>query len=140
MGLKTIKNWVTIMALATGSNKPGELSTVALTRGRCCELLAKECKLPKPEKFFTVGLFSSLDAMMDSPLEELLQELALSDDIKSALLEHEGLLGEALQCTLAMESGEYNLIVFSGLHIEKLADIYLEAINWADELTANLNH
>lgn len=140
LGLLTIKNWVTIMALASGSNKPGELSKVALTRGRSCELLARECKLSKPESFFTVGLFSMLDAMMDRPLEELLQELALSNDTKTALLEHKGVFGEALRCTLAMESSDYDLIVFDELTMEKLAEIYLEAISWADELTTNLNH
>ena len=50
LGLTTIKNWITILALATGSNKPAELSRTALVRARSCELMAKKCKLPKPEK------------------------------------------------------------------------------------------
>lgn len=137
LGLVTIKNWITIMALATGSNKPSELSTTALIRGRCCELLAKECKFPKPESFFTVGLFSSLDAMMDRSLEELLKELALSNDAKAALLEHKGIFGEALNSTLAMEHGDFSLIGFVDLDMSKLSDIYLDAINWADELSTN---
>jgi len=113
LGLTTIKNWVTIMALANGSNKPRELSTTALIRARCCELLAKQCRLPKPDGFFTVGLFSSLDAMMDQPLEELLVELPLADESKAALLDHQGIFGEALNSTLAMERNDFGLIGFA---------------------------
>lgn len=138
LGLNTIKNWVTIMALANGSNKPAELSTLALIRGRCCELQAKACKLPKPDSFFTVGLFSSLEAMMDIPLGDLLEELALSEDAKSALLEHKGIFGEALNSTLAMERSDFSLIGFRDLDMNSLSDIYLEAIHWADELTTKL--
>ncbi len=138
LGLSTIKNWVTIMALANGSNKPLALSTTALIRARCCELLAKQCRLPRPEGFFTVGLFSSLDAMMDQPLEDLLQELPLAQESKSALLEHKGIFGEALDSTLAMERSDFSLIGFADLDVTQLSDIYLEAINWADELTSSL--
>ena len=138
LGLNTIKNWITIMALATGSNKPSELSRLAVVRARCCELLAKASNLPKPDSFFTVGLFSSLDAMMDQPLEKLLEDLPLADTTKSALLQHAGDFGKALECTLAMERGDFNLIGFADLGLAELSDIYLESLHWADELVVNL--
>jgi c-di-GMP phosphodiesterase len=139
LGLVTIKNWVTILALATGSSKPRELTTTALVRARCCEMMAKKCSLPKPESFFTIGLFSALDAIMDQPLEELLKELPLSDDSKAALLQHQGVYGEALNCTLAMEKGDYDRIGFCDLALADLSDIYLDAINWADNLFITIN-
>ena len=134
LGISTIKNWVTIMALAAGSKKPVELGTTALVRARCCELLAKSAGLPKPDTFFTVGLFSSLDAMMDQPLDVLLAELPLAQDTRSALLEQKGILGEALNCTLAMEHSDFEVISFEKLAITELSDIYLQAIAWADEV------
>lgn len=135
IGLTTIKNWVTIMALAAGSKKPVELGKTALIRARCCELLAKARGLAKPDSFFTVGLFSSLDAMMDQPLDVLLKELPLSDDSKSALLEQKGVFGEALNCALAMERSDLGIISFGELGLTDLSDIYLNAISWADELS-----
>ncbi len=134
LGLDTIKNWVTLLALATGSDKPGELTTTALVRARCCELLARHSKLNQPEVFFTVGLFSALDALMDRPLPELLRELPLSDMARSALLEHQGLAGRALKCTLAMERGDFSMIEFESLGMAELADVYLQAIQWSDDL------
>ena len=135
LGLSTIKNWVTIMALAAGSTKPVELGTTALVRARCCELLGKSMGLAKPDSFFTVGLCSSLDAMMDQPLDVLLKELPLSEDSMSALLEQKGIFGEALNCTLSMERNDFGLVSFGELGLTELSDIYLQAIHWTDGLS-----
>lgn len=138
IGINTIKNWTTLLVLATGSDKPTELSTTALVRARSCQLLAKASHLSKPDSFFTVGLFSALDAMMDQPLETLIKELPLADESIDALLEHNGVYGEALVCTLAMEHSDFSLIGFAELDMTELSDIYLESIQWADELTVNI--
>jgi EAL and modified HD-GYP domain-containing signal transduction protein len=134
LGLATIKNWVTILALANNSNKPSELNATALIRARSCELLAKASGFARPESFFTVGLFSCLDAMMDLPLEELVGELPLSQEARNALLDHRGELGEALNCTLAMEQGDFSRIGFGELDLPQLSDLYLDAIGWADQM------
>ncbi len=133
LGLATIKNWVTILALANNSNKPSELNVTALIRARTCELLARAAELPRPERFFTVGLFSCLDAMMDHPLEELVKDLPLPEESKRALLDHSGEQGEALTCALMMEKGDFGRIGFGDLDLPGLSDLYLEAIHWADE-------
>lgn len=135
LGLSTIKNWVTILALATGSQKPAALNTTALVRAKCCELLARSAKLPKPEGFFTVGLFSALDAMLDQPLEVLLQELPLSEEANLALLNQAGEQGQTLHCALAMERNDFGVIEFGGLGIAELSALYLDAVAWADELS-----
>lgn len=137
LGLTTIKNWVTILALATGSEKPKALTVTALVRACCCESLARASKLSKPEGYFTVGLLSALDALMDRPLPELLNELPLSDSSKSALIEFKGDCGDALKCTLAMETGDYANIKFNSMEARSLYDIYLDSVQWADSLTSS---
>jgi len=134
LGLDTIKNWVTILALANNSNKPSELNVSALIRARTCELLARAAERPRPERFFTVGLFSCLDAMMDQPLEELVRDLPLPEESKLALLEQSGEQGEALQCALTMEKGDFGRVGFGDLDLPRLSDLYLEAIHWTDEM------
>ena len=59
LGLNTIKNWVSIVALAAGADKPHELSKLALVRAKTCQELAKASGQVKAESFFTVGLFST---------------------------------------------------------------------------------
>ena len=138
IGINTIKNWATLLAMATGSTKPTELSTTALIRARSCQLLAKSCHLPKPDSFFTVGLFSTLDAMMDQPLDVLINELPLAEETMEALIEYKGDYGKALQCSMAMERGDFSQIGFGELNMTELSDIYLQSIQWSDELTLEL--
>lgn len=139
LGINTIKNWISIVALATGSDKPQELSTLALVRGRVCEQLAKKSKLPKPDSFFTVGLFSTLDAMMDQPLPILLVDLPLSNDMKAGLLEISGIYGQALGCAIAMERNNFASIRFLDMTVKELFKLYLEAMVWADEQSKSIS-
>lgn len=135
MGLATIRNWVTVLALAARTDKPHVLTSVSMTRARFCELLARQCKIPKPEGFFTVGLFSTLDAMMDQPLVELVKDLPLHEEAKSALLEHQGKLGEALNCAIALEQSDFSLLGFQELSLIDLSEIHLKALHWSDEMS-----
>lgn len=133
LGLTTIKNWVSIVAMATGSDKPHELSILALVRARTCEQLARATGQDRPEGYFTAGLFSTLEAMMDLPILTLLDDLPLPDDIKLALLENGGVYGEALGCAIAMERSDVDGFLFLNLDVSSMAEIYLDALLWASE-------
>lgn len=133
LGLNTIKNWVSIAVLATAEDKPNELSTLAMVRAKACLELAKASGQPKSETFFTVGLFSTLDAMMDQPLSVLLADLPLADDLKKGLLEKSGVYGEVINCVIAMERNDLNNISFQKLDIESMSEIYLGTLLWADQ-------
>ncbi len=133
MGKNTIKNWVTMVAMASASDKPHELSTLALVRARSCEQLAKASQQDKIDSFFTIGLFSTLDAMIDQPLADLIQDLPLSDDMKAALIGREGVYGQALNCVEAMEKNDVSKIQFLDLGLPEMSELYLNAIFWSDQ-------
>lgn len=42
---------------------------------------------------------------MDAPLEKLLERMKLNPDIKEALLQYKGVLGQALKLVLSLERG-----------------------------------
>ncbi|MFT5449128.1 MAG: EAL and modified HD-GYP domain-containing signal transduction protein [Gammaproteobacteria bacterium] len=138
LGLAAVKRWVTLVVLASVADKPSELTCTALTRARMTELLCTRTLQCNPVTGFTIGLFSALDAFMDRPLSDLLVELPLSPTVISALLEGDGIEGEALQCTLAYEKGEWSHVESHscGIASEELADIYVQAVQWADRATA----
>ena len=69
-------------------------------------MLAVRANLPS-DGYFTVGMFSALDILMKSPIGHILAKLPLSDEVKSAILEHQGIQGEALSCALAVEKAEW---------------------------------
>ncbi len=139
LGLINIKNWLSLMLMSKGgADKPRELMTTALLRARFCELLAAERRGLNREQAFTVGLFSVLDALMDQPMDELLDAMPLSTEIKLALIDHEGELGRLLAGVTAYERGDYTGLKQMGIDISGYRGHYLEAISWADEATRTL--
>jgi len=134
LGRKQLCTWASMMALSGMDNKPREQVRISMVRARSCELLAERANLKPADSFFTVGMFSSLDLLMDRNLEELISPLPLADNIIAALLNREGDLGDAINCTLAQEEGDWINIRFADLSAEDLSDINIEAINWAEDV------
>lgn len=137
LGLNKLRNWVNLLALSNLSGKPHELSIAALTRARMCELIATEIS-HRPDSFFTVGLLSTLDAFLDTPLEDLLSRLSLSDAINKAMLNHAGTEGMVLKLVQSHEQGDWekidwNSLEKTGLSPERLAEIYMESLQWVAE-------
>jgi EAL and modified HD-GYP domain-containing signal transduction protein len=83
-----------------------------------------------------VGLFSLLDAMLDQPLEVVLEGLPVSDSMKNALLEQTGYEGEILAAVLDSERGlmPENLPPKAG----DLFESWQKAVKWADALRTSL--
>lgn len=139
LGLQKLRNWVNLLALSNLSGKPHELSVAALTRARMCEMIASHIdKRSRPDSYFTVGLLSTLDAFLDSPLEDLLKNLSLSEALNQAMLAHSGPEGMVLQVVQAHEQGKWQDIDWEhmqslGLTSDKLATIYLQALYWVAE-------
>jgi EAL and modified HD-GYP domain-containing signal transduction protein len=131
LGTRFITSWVSLIILAGIDDKPHELMITAMVRAKMCELLAQALGRRNKDTFFTVGLFSALDALMDSSMEEVLGSLPLSDEIKAALLEYEGSLGAVLRCVLAYERSNWEEVCYLGLDRGTITRAYLEAIAWA---------
>lgn len=136
LGLNIIKNWVNLLAMANLGDKPAELSIAALTRARMCEVIAATMNGKKSQDtFFTVGLLSTLDAFMDVPLEVLLRNISLSDQLNAALLQHLGDEGKVLKVVEHYERAEWDKIDWAylqsrNINPELLSHIYLGALAW----------
>jgi EAL and modified HD-GYP domain-containing signal transduction protein len=133
LGLKTIREWMNIVILTDIDDKPRELITLSLQRGRMMRSLAEVNGLD-PETGFITGLFSLIDAFMDQPMEEIIKELPLSDEIIEALVSMEGEYGELLNVVVHYERGDWSSLPASGEAARKLATIYLNSVKWSDQL------
>jgi len=137
LGLNKIKTWASLLCLSGIDDKPNELRHVAMFRGRMCELLAKYYK-GHSDMFFTVGLLSVLDAMLDKPLVDIVDPLPLTAELKTALIDKQGPAGRALADTLSYEQADWETISTSPVPREILVKTYLESIQWAKQLTIQL--
>ncbi len=144
LGLNKIKNWVNILAMSNLGDKPHELSVSALTRARMCELIANQLNgKVKADGFFTVGLLSTLDAFMDAPMATLLSSISLSQHINDAILKQLGNEGKVLEIITYYEKGEWDKIDWdylaaNNISAEKLAQIYVETLEWVDKTVNEL--
>ena len=138
LGRQQLRTLASMMVLSGMDDKPREHVRISMIRARSCELRATEAELSNADVFFTVGMFSSLDLLLNQSLEDLISPLPLADNISAALLNREGELGEALNCTLAQEQGDWVNTRFANLTAEDLSDVNIEAINWAEDVLNNI--
>jgi c-di-GMP phosphodiesterase len=132
LGARTVRRWATVMAMSAIPGAPHELVAIALHRARMCEMLAASAAPEEREALFTIGLFSVADGLMDMTMEEVLESLPFSDEIRDALLRHEGPKGELLAAVLAYERGEFPTAPSSVDGSVSLAGAYRAALEWAD--------
>ncbi|MGI9595795.1 MAG: EAL and HDOD domain-containing protein [Acidimicrobiales bacterium] len=138
VGRETIKSWVMLLALTGLGDSVPELITTAFVRAKVCELLAGEARLSAKESFFTVGLFSLMDAVMASPMDDLVKTLPFSPEVKTALTNKAGVRGEAVRCAQELEHGAPEGTAFQDVPGPRIAEIYLNSLNWADQMTAGV--
>lgn len=87
LGEKEFRRWVTVVAVVAASmDEPVEVLRSAITRAYFCEGLAQLLfARANSAEFFLMGLLSLLDVLFARPLAEILDELPLSDGIRTAL-------------------------------------------------------
>ncbi len=138
LGLNHLKRWITMIALSDSAHSAPELIRTLLVRARMCELLAeKEGHRMDHDQYFTAGLLSGIDSVMGAHLEYLISILPLADNIKTAILEHNNDIGNALETVLNFEHGEWDHLA-SIDNPYQLNHCYLEAIQWCDQISAEL--
>lgn len=132
IGTETMKNWASLILMTSViEDKPRELLVTGMIRAKLCESLAEVRQPAISAQMFLVGLFSVLDALMDRPMVDLLDEISVSVPVKLALLEHEGEHGEILRQVLLHEQGRWAELTAAGVDAKDLVPAYTQAIQWA---------
>jgi EAL and modified HD-GYP domain-containing signal transduction protein len=139
LGLKTLKSWITVIALSSVDDKPRELITMTLIRAKMCENLAEQFGC-KPDAAFIVGLFSLLDILLDQPLAYLLLNLPLAEDIVNGLMHRTGQTGQLLNFVIDYEQGDWGNACTAqhSLTHNDAVSAYLAALQWTRKVSQHL--
>ena len=140
LGLQMVRSIACLIVMSSIDDKPQELFVTALIRANLCQLIAKELGYAQQSAtFFTVGLFSVIDAIMDQPMETVLSQLPLDTEISNAILKHEGVMGQILRISIAHERGDWDTLAEEGIiSIDYLNKIYAEALGWCQDFIDGL--
>ena len=131
VGSSTIARWASVVTLGTLSNEASPLLPVALVRASTCERLGRAAGYCDADTFFTVGLLSTLDALLGVEMPRALDDLPLADEIVEALLARRGPLGDALECAIACERWEIDGLGFATLDAAAVNAAFADALLWA---------
>ncbi|HEY1594084.1 MAG TPA: HDOD domain-containing protein [Thermoleophilaceae bacterium] len=139
LGISAVKKWATLLAMADIDDKPNELVVTALVRAKMCELAVASRPAREREEYFTTGMFSVVDALLDSPMDVVLSSLPLSDEIKDALQYHLGPKGVVLKAVLSYELARFDDLKALAPPGVSAQEIYTWAIAWARDAGLELD-
>ncbi|QDU40382.1 EAL domain protein [Maioricimonas rarisocia] len=135
LGINGVRRIVSLLTVAgMCQDKPTELMRMALIRGQMAMALAEKLKHEEAAAFFTAGLISLMDAILDTPLSEVLKKLPLERWVIDGIENGTGILGTVLASVKAYEEGKLDQIGIPGLDASDINDAYWAAVRTADEL------
>ncbi|HLK05728.1 MAG TPA: HDOD domain-containing protein [Candidatus Acidoferrum sp.] len=140
LGEKEFRRWVSIVAIVSlGSGKPVELARTAVLRGYFCEEVAEASgRASEAPELFLMGLLSLADALLDRPMEKLLEDLPVAPEIAAALRGTENDLRGIYDLMVAYERGTWNTVTKAArrVNVEEaiLPECYMRATEKASML------
>ncbi len=140
LGLQNIRKWATVLSLGQLNDCPTPLLLTSMIRAHMCEALAEEINYQQTDACFTAGLFSLLDAIMGTTMEEIMTHLPLSEKVSAALLSHNGDIGNILDISLAWEQNQWHEVDTLDIDRSRIHDIYMNAINFGEATLSEMNH
>jgi EAL and modified HD-GYP domain-containing signal transduction protein len=145
LGRRQLRRWLQIL-LYTAPGGAVELTSpllqMATTRGKLLELMTQKVRAgdtAASELAFTVGIMSLADALFSVPMEEILQNVEVADEVRAALLRREGDFGVMLKVAELLESAECGKSLTQALRqlkltVKQIREIELAAFEWVQEL------
>lgn len=144
-GWTHLSAWLRVMVMAdmTPSTKARELLHLSAQRAKFFELLALASqRRDQAESLFLLGLFSLLPAMLDMPMDCVLEKLALDDSLRAGLCGEPGRYASWLGMAQAIEDTRWDDMAAYALELNlptgSVADAYNASFQWADRLLSSL--
>jgi c-di-GMP-related signal transduction protein len=140
LGEAELRKWLCLLLVAgLGSDAVPQLLVDSLVRARFAELLCPKMRLSqKKASAFLLGLLSHLDALLHRPMEEIIAELDLEEDLTNALLGRgaHNPLGVLYDLIQAYDKPDWirAAAIAQEFHVgmAALSTAYVQAVEWAD--------
>jgi len=134
---------VVLIALGNLEDKPLALRQTSLERAIICQKLGKEIGEYSVYDYYTVGLFSLLDAFIDRPILEIIKSLNLPSNMVKALMNNQGSLGLSLHTAKCMQEARLDDLKEEklreyGLDLDALNELYKQSILESDQQAESL--
>lgn len=140
LGQKELKKWInTAVANELYADKPSEVTRLSLTRAKFLEELSEAFGVKdKSEELFLMGLFSVLDVVLEKTMEEALEMVTVSGDIRDALTKGEGPYAAVYDFMKQYETANWQevsrTLLLTGIGMDRVQNAYMNALKWYKQL------
>jgi c-di-GMP-related signal transduction protein len=141
LGERETRRWIRLVTLVSaGQQKSSDLVLSALVRARFCELVAT--KIPRTQSdLFLVGMVSMMDAILEIPMDEILEKIALDKETKCVLSGRGGRLQPVYDLMLAQEAGKWQAAKQSAdqlrIHESEAGELWWQAMQWGRQVSSS---
>lgn len=141
LGITELRKWIYLLAMREIERSPdsdvfNELMSSSLFRAKVCEKLAKLKYKQNFSEYFLVGMFSLIDSILQRPMNTILSQLPLSEEISETISGGDTEMAPFLQLSIALGKLDWTrieeLALMFNLEIEHIMTIYNEAAEWAE--------
>jgi EAL and modified HD-GYP domain-containing signal transduction protein len=141
LGRERLLQWLRVVVMSDMDSTPGgrEVMLLSAQRGKFLQLLALKGKTRlDPDGMFLLGFLSLLDVLLKQPLEELLSDLPLDEEIKKGILDKKHPCHRWLELARCQERGDWvqvtKLIDVLKLDFSETTLCFARALKWALEI------
>ena len=146
LGRRQLQRWLQIMLYAEPGKRGHSMTPLlmlATTRGRLLELLATKLRPAHrhvADIAFTVGIMSLMDTLFGIPMQEILAQIPMGDEVGEALVFRGGFFGDLLklaECIERLEDMDTRILpALADLAIstEELVELEMSAFEWSDNV------
>ena len=110
MGISQLRQWIYMLSLSNeGSEGSEEILRLSFLRATFAEQLIQNTgmRFITPSEAYMMGMFSTLEYMVDAPMEEIIGEIPIDAGIKNALIRREGEAGKLLDLVICYEKADW---------------------------------
>lgn len=136
LGQKELKKWInTAVVNELYADKPNEITRLSLLRAKFAENLAPLFQIAmKKEELFLMGLFSVLDVILDTTMDEALKMVTVSKEIREVLVDHKGVLAPVYEFMIPYETANWaevsRQMILNGIDSDDVSKAYMDSLVW----------
>lgn len=147
LGRRQLQRWLQLLLYARQQDNGGGLNPLMPRAAFRASLMEAICQKHGGNKdqldcAFMVGMFSLLDTLFGSPLEDVLQPLNLNEDVMAALLHRSGPLGDCLQLAAQADRARDGLdglaLQRTGLDPDSYYDCMITSYAWVNQVCQDM--
>jgi c-di-GMP-related signal transduction protein len=139
LGSRRLRSWVALLMMMRAGPISNDDITAVLTRARMCELLALSTMPRLAPLSFTAGMLSAFDVLLQVPIEDILYDLPLDEELRSAAFNSSTQVGRLVQDVTDYLSGRRNTPPQrSGIPEQDFHLASIKALMWAVDAVASV--